>query len=57
MKPTEIKDIALGLLTIVLLSMALGQYGKLEKFARTEAAKALRPKPVPEFFPRDFGGR
>lgn len=57
MRPTEIKDIVTGLLAIIFVAMALGQYGRLEQFARAEAAKALQPKPVPAFFPAGYGGR
>ena len=57
MKPIEIKDLVSGILVIIFTAMALGQYGRLEKFARSEAVKALRPKPVAEFFPRNYGGR
>lgn len=57
MRPVEIKDLVVGILAVIFISMALGQYGRLERFARTEAAKALRPKPVPEFFPAGYGGK
>ena len=57
MKPTEIKDLVAGLLTIILMAIVLGQFGRLEKFSRAEAAKALRPKPTPAFFPQGYGGR
>ncbi|MDR3607565.1 MAG: hypothetical protein P4M08_09310, partial [Oligoflexia bacterium] len=42
LKPTEIKDLVTGLLVIIFASMALGQFGRLETFARHEAAKAFR---------------
>lgn len=48
MRPT---DIVGGVLAMIFLSMALGQYGRLERFARIEATKALRPKLVLTFFP------
>ena len=57
MKPTEIKDLVTGLLAIIFVAIALGQYGRLEHFARVEAAKALRPKPTPAFFPKTYGSR
>jgi hypothetical protein len=50
MKPTEIKDLVTGLLTIIFAAIALGQYGRLEKFARTEVVKALRPRAASAFF-------
>jgi hypothetical protein len=54
MKPTEIKDLVVGLLAIIFAAIALGQYGQLEKFARIEGAKALSPKPTPAFFPKNW---
>jgi hypothetical protein len=57
MKPIELKDLVVGLLAVIFLAMALGQYGRLETFARLEFAKALRPKPTPAFFPEGYGGR
>lgn len=50
MKPIEIKDLVIGILAIIFVSVALGKFRSLEKFARNEAAKALRPKPTPAFF-------
>jgi hypothetical protein len=50
MKPTEIKDLVTGLLVIVMAAIALGQYGKLEHFARVEVGKALMPQPTRPFF-------
>ena len=50
MKPVEIKDLVAGLLVIIFAAVALGQYGRLERFARQEVARALRPRPTPEFF-------
>ncbi len=57
MKPTEIKDLVSGILAIIFLALALGQYGRLERFARAEVAKALRPKAAPAFFPASYGSR
>lgn len=54
MKPTEIKDLVTGLLAIIFLAIALGQYGGLEQFARKEVAHALKPRPTPPFFPPGF---
>ena len=57
MKPTEIKDLVTGLLVLIFAAIALGQYGKLEQFARKEAIAALHPKPAPAFFPRTYEPR
>lgn len=54
MKPTEIKDLVSGLLLLIFATIALGQYGRLEKFARREAAKAFHPRSVRAFFPRSY---
>jgi hypothetical protein len=51
MKPTEIKDLVTGLLVLIFAAMALGQYGRLERFARREAVAALHPRPTSAFFP------
>jgi len=51
MKPVEIKDLVTGLLAIIFAAIALGQYRKLEGFARREVADALRPKSTAAFFP------
>lgn len=55
MKPTEIKDLVAGLLTIILTALALGQFDRLEKFARAEVVEALRPKVTAPFFPQGYG--
>lgn len=54
MKPLDIKDLAAGLLSVILLSMAVGQYGKLQGFARGQAAAALRGWPAHPFFPPGY---
>lgn len=51
MRPIEIKDLVVGLLAIVLIAMAIGQYDELQSFARREAAQALKGWPQHRFFP------
>jgi hypothetical protein len=52
MRPTEIKDLVVGLLTITLIAIALGQFDRLHSFARKEAAKSLKGwSALPQFFP------
>lgn len=41
MKPIDIKDLVNGLITLMLLSLAIGQYGKLREFAKREFIKSL----------------
>jgi hypothetical protein len=50
MKPVDIKDLVVGLAALIFAAIALGQYGKLERFARVEAERALHPKASPAFF-------
>jgi hypothetical protein len=57
MRPTEIKDLVAGILAIIFVAMALGQYGWLERFARCEMAKTFRPTAGQAFFPKGFGGK
>lgn len=44
MKPVEIKDIVVGLMTVIGIAISWGQYGNLERFARREFAKSLTPQ-------------
>ena len=41
MKPIDIKDLVNGLITLVILSIAIGQYGNLREFAKREFVKSL----------------
>lgn len=45
MRPMEIKDLVVGLLTILVLAMAVGQFGKVQAFAIRQAASALKGWP------------
>ena len=51
MRPTEIKDLVVGLSVVVMIALALGQNGKLEYYARSQAAQALNGWPTHPFFP------
>lgn len=51
MRPTEIKDLVAGLLVVIFIAMAIGQYGRLERFARDQAKASLRGWPEHRFFP------
>lgn len=55
MRPIEIKDLIVGLTAIALLAVATGQLDKLHRFAKKEAANALRKGPQHSpFFPKDY---
>ena len=41
MKPVEIKDLVLGVMTVIGIAMAIGQYSNLQRFARQEFARSL----------------
>jgi hypothetical protein len=41
-KAIEFKDLVTGLLVIIGIALAIGQYNKLELFAKKEAVNALR---------------
>ena len=52
MKPVEIRDLVTGLLAVIFAAIALGQYGKLERFAAKELPVVLHPRATPAFFPQ-----
>jgi hypothetical protein len=53
MRPPEIKDLVVGLLTITLITIAVGQIDRLHSFARKEAAKSLKGwAALPQFVPK-----
>lgn len=54
MNATDLRDIIKGLLVVISISLALGQYPKLQRFARLEAAKALKGGHTPRFFPNGY---
>ena len=50
----DIRDLVIGLLTVIFLSIAFGQYGHLQDFAKRQAAQALKPWPAHRFFPQSY---
>lgn len=55
MKAIEIKDIVNGIITIILIALACGHYGKLRDFAISEARQAMKVgKLTPAFFPKNY---
>jgi hypothetical protein len=41
MRPIDLRDLIVGLLVVIFLAIATGQYWKLERYARREAERAL----------------
>ena len=54
MRNIDLKDLVIGLLTVIFLSMAVGQYGRLQEFAKRQAMAALKPWPAHRFFPKEY---
>lgn len=51
MQTPDITPLVKGAIAIVGLALALGQYGRLEQWARTQALHAVAwPEPLPYFF-------
>lgn len=42
MKPIDIKDLVNGLITLVLLALAIGQYDNLRAFAKREFLRSMK---------------
>ena len=59
MKPIDIKDLVNGLITLVFLSIAIGQYGRLREFAKEEFVKSMRAQRTSTFgaYKLSKGGR
>lgn len=54
MRNIDLKDLIIGLLTVIFLSMAVGQYGHLQEFAKKQAVESLKPWPAHRFFPAAY---
>ena len=50
----DLKDFVVGIMTVIFISMAIGQYHKLQAFARRQAMAALKPWPAHHFFPPGY---
>lgn len=46
MKPIDLKDLLNGIITVVMISLAIGQYGNLRAFAKKEFVKLMRARPT-----------
>ena len=57
MRNIDLKDLIIGLMTVIILAMSLGQYGKLQEFAKRQAVAALKPWPAHRFFPPNYENR
>lgn len=53
---TVMNDLIKGITSIILISIALGQFDRLYRFARLEALKAVAGglHPLPRFFPEGY---
>jgi hypothetical protein len=54
MKPIDLKDLVTGLLIIIGLALTIGQYDRLQEFAKIEAAHALKGWNSHPFFPAGY---
>ena len=55
MRPLDIKSLVEGILAIIFLALALGQFERLQKFAREEMASALESKNrLTNIFPKNY---
>jgi hypothetical protein len=41
MKPLDLKDIYNGLITVIIIALAIGQYGRLREFAKKEFVRSM----------------
>jgi hypothetical protein len=41
MKPLDLKDIYNGLITIIIIALGIGQYGRLREFAKKEFVRSI----------------
>lgn len=41
MKPIDLKDIINGLITVIIIAVSIGQYGKLRNFAKHEFVQSM----------------
>jgi len=53
----DLRDFVLGVLTIIFISIGIGQFGKLHDFSKREAVKTLRGWPAYHFFPPGYDER
>jgi hypothetical protein len=51
----DLREMVNGILTIIFISIAIGQFDKLHSFAREQAIASLRGWPAYHFFPKGYG--
>jgi hypothetical protein len=49
MKPIDLKDLINGLITVIIIALSIGQYGKLRDFARKEFVESMSAHPHSHF--------
>ncbi|MCM0606299.1 MAG: hypothetical protein KA715_09425 [Xanthomonadaceae bacterium] len=48
MKAFDLRDLINGLIAVIVLSIALGQYGKLREFAKKEFVRSMKNSSSPK---------
>ena len=49
MKPIDLKDLINGLITVIIIAVSIGQYGKLREFAKKEFVYSMTASPYSIF--------
>jgi len=49
MKPIDLKDLINGLITVIIIALSVGQYGKLREFAKKEFVRSMTACPHSNF--------
>lgn len=52
MKPIDLKDLINGLITVIIITLSVGQYGKLRDFAKKEFVRSMTAR---SSFGRSYG--
>jgi len=50
----DLRDLIVGLATIIMIALVSGQFDKLEAFALKQGEAALKPWPSHPFFPKGY---
>ena len=54
MKTIDLKDLIIGLLTIILIASSVGKLDQLHDFAKVQAVKSLKGWEPHHFFPKGY---
>lgn len=57
MRPVDIRDLIGALMTLIGISIAIGQYDELKEWAKREAVRATKGWEVRRVFPVGYGSR